>query len=295
MQNKKSAYRITTDTMSDMPKEYLQEHGIETISLTYTIGDEVYGKENSLTPKAFFDRMREGAVPTSSQFNPEDAAQVFEALIEQYDEDILHLSFTSGLSGSYDSACAGAQLAMKKHPERRVVVVDTLCASLGQGFLLKKAVDLKEQKHYSLDELQDWVEKTKLHMAHVVTVQDLIYLYRGGRVSRTTAFVSGVLDIKPLIHLDNEGKLTAYGKVRGRKKALLALVDAYAKQVGKYLNTGEPVYICHGDCLEDAQFVADQLRERYGITEFLIDFVGPTIGLHTGPGVISIFFLGDYR
>lgn len=291
----KLGYRITTDNMTDLGEQCMRELGIETISLSYTLEGKSYDKTNSLPPKEFFDRMRAGATPTSSQFNPEDAVKVFEEVIEKYDQDILHISFSSGLSGSCASAFAGAKLAMERHPGRRVIVVDSLCASLGQGYLLTRTLKTLEEQPMGIDELKDWLEATKLHIGHLVTVDDMIYLYRGGRISRTAAFVSGVLDIKPMIHLDNDGKLTAYGKVRTRRKALLKLVDDMATQSGNRMTPDLPVYICHGDCLKDAEFVRDQIKQRFGTTEFVIEFVGPTIGLHTGPGLVAIFFMADYR
>lgn len=294
MNSNKNAYRITTDTMSDLPDSFLAEHEVETISLSYLIDGKSYDKTNALPPEEFFSLMRRGTVPTSSQLTPSGALKVFESLIEKYDQDIVHISFSSALSGSHQSALIGAKMAMELHPERRVVVLDPLVASLGQGMLVVNMLEMRD-KGYSLDELVDWINETAPHICHLFTVEDLIYLYRGGRVSRTKAFVSGVLDIKPMMHLSNEGQLIPRDKVRGRKKSLLALVDGYDKQVGKYRDPKAPVYICHGDCLEDAEFVRDQLKQRHGIENFLINFVGSTIGLHTGPGLVAIFFMGDYR
>lgn len=288
-------YRITTDNMTDLGESFMRDHGIETISMSYIIEGKSYDMSNSLPPKEFFDRMRAGATPTSSQYTPEGTFKMFDALIRKYDQDVLHISFSSKLSASCDSAFLGAKQAMARHPGRRVIVVDSLCASLGQGYLVVKMLEALEKQPMSIDELKDWLEATKLHIGHLVTVDDIVYLYRGGRVSRTAAFVSGVLDIKPMIHLDDNGKLSPYGKVRGRRKALLKLVDDMAAQCGNRMTPDQPVFICHGDCLADAEFVRDQIKERFGTTHFLIDYVGPVIGLHTGPGLVAIFFMADYR
>ncbi|MDL2206714.1 DegV family protein [Eubacteriales bacterium OttesenSCG-928-N13] len=292
MNIKNTQYRITTDNMSDLSPAFLKEHEVEIVSLSYTIGDEVFNNTNSLTPKEFFDRMRHGAVPTSSQFNPDDASQMFDRVIEEHDCDIVHISFSTGMSGCYGSAVSGAEMTEAKYPGRRVVVIDSLCGSLGQGLLLDKALQ-QQKKGASMDELISWLERNKRHVCHLLTVEDIIYLYRGGRVSRTAAFVSGVLGIKPMIHVNDEGRLVPYGKVRGRKKSLFTLLDDMAKHIGNSQN--DTFYITHGDCLEDAQFMVDQVRERFGITASVIEQVGPTIGAHTGPGLIAIFFMGDYR
>ncbi len=294
MEAKKAGFCITTDTMSDLPEAYLREHGIELLSLTYTIDGQTYNKDNTLTFKEFYDRMRKGSQPTTSQFNPEDAEAVFSRMIEETNQDILHLSISSALSGSCQSAQAAAISLKEKYPDRRILVFDTLGASLGQGLMCAQAVDMRAQ---GLD-VQDAFEKLTLlrpHVAHVLTVEDIIYLYRGGRVSRTTAIVGGMLDIKPLIHVDDEGRLIPFGKVRGRRRSLLALVDSMEKQLRNYRDRNKVIYISHADAEDDAKFLAEQIKQRLGFAEFVITPLGTTIGAHTGPGLIALFFLGDHR
>lgn len=289
-----SDFIITTDTTSDLPADYVKEHHIGMISLSYTINGSTYNWENPLPVKDFYDCMREGSLPTTSQANPAEAGAVFESILTGQDADILHIAFSSGLSGSYNSAKIAASELQEKYPGRRIIVIDSLCASLGEGLLVHKAVTMKEQG-CSILETADWLEANKLHLVHNFTVNDLFHLYRGGRVSKTAAFIGTMISLKPILHVDNEGHLIPLSKVRGRKKALLTLVDAMDKQVGSWRDKNDVVFISHGDCIEDAQFVADRIKEQFGYDSFLINYVGPTIGAHTGPGVVALFYMGDYR
>lgn len=285
---------ITTDTTSDLPADYVKEHHIGMLSLSYTINGSTYTWENPLPVKDFYDCMREGSLPTTSQANPAEAGAMFEAILTEQNTDILHIAFSSGLSGSYNSARMAALELQEKYPDRRIIVIDSLCASLGEGLLVHKAVTMKEQG-CSILEVADWLEENKLHLVHNFTVNDLFHLYRGGRVSKTAAFVGTMISLKPILHVDNEGHLIPLSKVRGRKKSLIALVDAMDKQLGSWRDKNDIVFISHGDCIEDAQFVADRIKEQFGYDSFLINYVGPTIGAHTGPGVVALFYMGDYR
>ena len=177
---------------------------------------------------------------------------------------------------------------------RSIIVIDSLCASLGEGLLVHKAVMLKESGK-SFSETADWIEKNKLHIVHNFTVDDLNHLYRGGRVSKATAFLGTIVNIKPILHVDDEGHLIPLSKVRGRKKSLIALVDSMEQQMGTWKEKNDIVFISHGDSLADAKFVATLIKERFGIDSFLINYVGSTIGAHSGPGTIALFYLGDYR
>ena len=196
------------------------------------------------------------------------------------------------MSGTYHSICLAAEELREKYPEATISVVDSLCASMGEGLLIHKAAMLKEAGK-SLQEVTQWLEENKLHLCHNFTVDDLFFLHRGGRVSKTTAIVGSALGIKPVLHVDNEGKLVPVGKVRGRKQSLIALVDRMVKQVQGVEN--DIVFISHGDCLEDAEFVRDQIKERLGIQNFMINYIGPTIGSHSGPGTVALFFMGQSR
>ena len=287
-------YIITTDTTADLPADYVAQHHLGMLSLTYTIDGSTYNWENPLPTKEFYDYMRSGSMPTTSQVNPEEAAELFERIITEQDSDILHIAFSSGLSGSYNSARIAAEELSEKYPDHRIVVIDSLCASLGEGLFVHKAVTLKEQGR-TLDEVAGWLEENKLNLVHNFTVNDLFHLYRGGRVTKTAAFVGTVINIKPILHVDNEGHLIPLSKIRGRKKSLTALVDSMEKQIGSWRDRNDIIFISHGDCLEDAQYVADLIKERFGYETFLINYVGPTIGAHTGPGVVALFYMGDYR
>lgn len=285
---------ITTDTTADLPESYVLEHNLGMLSLTYTLDDVTYDWEHPLDVKLFYEKMRSGSLPTTSQVNPETAKAAFKEFAEKNQSDVLHIAFSSGLSGSYASAQIAANELEEEGFPYRIVVIDSLCASLGEGLLVHKAVGMCENGA-SLDETAKWVEENKLHIVHNFTVDDLNHLYRGGRVSKTAAVLGTVINIKPILHVDNEGHLIPLSKVRGRKKSLITLVDSMEKQMGSYRDQNDIVFISHGDSLEDAQFVADLIKKRIGIDTFLINYVGSTIGAHSGPGTIALFYLGEYR
>lgn len=285
---------ITTDTTSDLPADYVAQHKLGIMSLTYTIEGNTYTWEHPLPVKEFYSMMRQGSLPTTSQVNPKEAGEILETIIKEQDADILHIAFSSGLSGSYNSVRIAAEELAEKYPDNRIIVVDSLCASLGEGLLVHKAVTMKESGK-SLDETAAWIEENKLHLVHNFTVDDLYHLYRGGRVSKTAAFVGTMINLKPILHVDNEGHLIPLSKVRGRKKSLIALVDNMEKQIGSWRDKNDMIFISHGDSLEDAQFVAELIKKRFGYDSFLINYVGSTIGAHSGPGTIALFYMGDYR
>lgn len=287
-------YVITTDTTSDLPADYVAQHKLGIMSLTYTIEGNTYTWEHPLPVKEFYSMMRQGSLPTTSQVNPKEAGEILETIIKEQDADILHIAFSSGLSGSYNSVRIAAEELAEKYPDNRIIVIDSLCASLGEGLLVHKAVTMKESGK-SLDETAAWIEENKLHLVHNFTVDDLYHLYRGGRVSKTAAFVGTMINLKPILHVDNEGHLIPLSKVRGRKKSLIALVDNMEKQIGSWRDKNDMIFISHGDSLEDAQFVAELIKKRFGYDSFLINYVGSTIGAHSGPGTIALFYMGDYR
>ena len=286
-------YIITTDTTADLPEDYIKKHDLGIMSLTYTLEGTTYSKDNPLDVRLFYEKMRNGSMPTTSQVNPENAKNIFLPYLKD-GYDILHIAFSSGLSGSYNSTRIAAEELSEEFPDRKITIIDSLAASLGEGLLVHKAVMLKEQGA-DLDTVADWVEQNKLHIVHNFTVDDLFHLHRGGRVSKATAILGTMINVKPILHVDDEGHLIALSKVRGRKKSLQALVDSMEKQMGTYKNQNDIVFISHGDSLADAQYVADLVKQRFGIDSFLINYVGPTIGAHSGPGTIALFYMGDYR
>mgnify|MGYP003254873059 FL=1 len=286
-------YIITADTTTDLPEDYIKKHDLGIMSLTYTLEGTTYSKDNPLDVRLFYEKMRNGSMPTTSQVNPENAKNIFLPYLKD-GYDILHIAFSSGLSGSYNSTRIAAEELSEEFPDRKITIIDSLAASLGEGLLVHKAVMLKEQGA-DLDTVADWVEQNKLHIVHNFTVDDLFHLHRGGRVSKATAILGTMINVKPILHVDDEGHLIALSKVRGRKKSLQALVDSMEKQMGAYRSQNDIVFISHGDSLADAQYVADLVKQRFGIESFLINYVGPTIGAHSGPGTIALFYMGDYR
>lgn len=284
-------YIISTDSTADLPASYVKEHDIAIQFLSYAFGDTVYSLNNQLDPHDFYDRMRSGEMPTTNACIPDEVQNSFEAYLKE-GYDILHISFSSGLSASHNNARIAANELAEQYPDRKIILVDSLCASLGQGLFVHYAVTMKEQGK-SIEEVAAWLEENKLHLCHQFTVDDLFHLHRGGRVSKATAIIGTLINVKPVLHVDNEGHLTSVCNVRGRKKALLKLVELMGEQIDGYQN--DIVFISHGDCLEDAEFVAAQVKERFGIQNFLIDYVSPTIGAHSGPGTVALFYLGNTR
>lgn len=288
-------FKLVTDNTADLSDEYLKQNGIEYMSLSYILEGVVYGKDNEMNWQIFYHMMREGKMPTTSQINPEDAKEFFEQCILE-NKEILYICFSSGLSGTMNSARIAAQQIMEEHPDVKIVVFDSLSASLGEGLVVHKAIQMRDAGK-SLDETVAWLEEHVQNFVHVFTVDDLFHLYRGGRVSKTTAIVGTLASIKPKLHVDNEGHLTVIGKVRGRKKALNALVDYMEEKMGFWAeeNQKDYVFISHGDALEDAEYVRDKVKERFGFENFIINNIGPTIGTHSGPGTIALFFMGESR
>jgi DegV family protein with EDD domain len=232
-------------------------------------------------------------MPTTSQINPEEAKEKLTEYLE-ISKNIIHIAFSGGLSGTYNSVRLAAEEILEERPDCRITVIDSLAASMGEGLLVHKALE-KQAEGLSYDELVAWIEANKLHVCHYFTVDDLFHLYRGGRVSKTAAVLGTMINLKPVLHVDNDGHLIPLSKVRGRKKSLNALVDQMEKQMGSYRDQNDIVFISHGDCLEDATYVQEQVRKRFGIERFLISPVGPTIGAHSGPGTLALFFMGDAR
>lgn len=284
-------YIITSDNTTDLPQEFIEKNNLPLAFLSYSIEGKEYSQEDGLEIGEFYRLMREGKMTKTGMVNPEGARALFEPVLQQ-GYDILHLAFSSGLSGTLASCETAAQELREEYPERRIEVVDTLAASLGEGLIVYKALKLKSEGK-SMDEVLQWVQEQKLHLCHYFTVDDLHFLHRGGRVSKAAAVMGTMLGIKPVLHVDNDGHLIPLTKVRGRRQSLTKLVD-YMQELAKgYEN--DIIFISHGDCIEDAQYVADQVRSRMGIQNFIINHVGPTIGAHSGPGTVALFFFGDHR
>ena len=284
-------YVITVNSTVDLPKEWLAERNVPVVPLRYTIDGQTYEDMDGLSSKEFFQTLREGKMAVTSQVNPEEAKEALEGFVKE-GKDVLHLAFSSALSGTCNSMKIAAEELMEEYPGSKVIVIDTLCACLGEALLLYKTLKQKESGK-TLEETAKWVEENKLHICHNVTVDDLNHLHRGGRVSKATAVLGTMVQIKPIIHRDSNGALQVIGKERGRKKALNKIVDMAVKQAEGWDN--DIIMITHGDCIEDAEYVASLVRQKMGIDNILINNIGTVIGSHTGPGVVAVFCMGNER
>ena len=290
-------FEIVTDSCCNLLEDMIDGFGIHVLPLTFMVDgeDEVYqsylkGERTDL--KQFYTMMREGKVFKTSLPNLAESEALFRELLGS-GRDVLYIAFSSGLSGTYQALSLMAAQLQEEFPERKIHVVDSLAASGGQGLLVWYAVQ-HARAGESIDQVRDWLEENKLHLAHWFTVDDLMFLFRGGRVSKTAAWAGTLLNIKPVLHVDDEGHLIPMEKVRGRKKSLNALIDHMEKSANKPISD-QMIFITHGDCIEDAEYVAAKIKERFGVKEVVINYVDPVIGAHSGPGTMALFFLADKR
>ena len=268
-------YMISTDTSCDFPYEYVQQHQLPLVTLFYSI-DDVMGPDGSPTLenlKSFYNKMRQGAPTKTQQASIEDTEKLFRTILSK-GVDLLHIAFSSGLSGTANAARLAAETLKEEFPDRKIRM---------------------KEAGKSIEEVAQWLEENIPHLCHLFTVEDLKYLQRGGRISKTTALVGTMIGIKPVLHVDDEGKLVPLAKVRGRKQSLQALVDRMEQQIGSYRDSKQRIFISHGDCEEDARYVAELVKQRFGYEDFMISFIGPTIGSHAGPGTVALFFMGEKR
>ena len=286
-----SNYQIITDSGCDLPLEMQQQLDVNMVSLTLQFRGKELQDSVGEDITSLYEGLRAGEVASTSAVNPDTWSGIMEAAL-QAGKDALVMAFSSGLSTTYQSAVIASQDLKEKYPQRRIRVVDTRSASLGQGLLVWYACQ-KRDEGMTLDQLADWVEETKYRLCHWFTVDDLMYLKRGGRVSAATAIVGTMLGIKPVMHMDDEGHLINVGKARGRK----ASIEALAEKLGQLGLPGQnkKVFICHGDCLEDAKQLEAIVKEKYGVEEAFIGYTGAVIGSHSGPGTLALFFLGEKR
>ena len=286
-----SAYKIITDSGSDLTEQMLEELKVAKVSLSVLFRGESRPDSVDEGIRSFYDALRAGEISTTSAVNPDGWASAIEPVL-QAGQDALVMAFSSGLSTTYQSAVIAAGELTEKYPERKVLVVDTLCASLGEGLLVWYACK-KRDEGLDLEALRDWLEENKLYLCHWFTVDDLMFLKRGGRVSAATALVGTMLQIKPVLHVDDEGHLINVGKARGRKASIDALATKVAELGGGFEN--ETMFISHGDCIGDAQYLASVLKEKYGVKHVHINHVGAVVGSHSGPGTLALFFMGKHR
>lgn len=285
------SYQILTDSCCDFPPQRYQELGLISLPLSITFRGETYPDRNDDSLRDMYAGLRAGEAASTAAANPQQWEEALEPVLAS-GEDALILAFSSGLSTTYQSACIAADEMKERFPERKILVVDSLCASLGQGLLAYYAAR-KRDEGLGLEELKAWLEDNKLHLCHWFTVNDLMYLKRGGRINAATAIMGTMLSIKPILHVDNEGHLVSVGKARGRKASIAALADKAAELGKGYDNS--LMFISHGDCREDAQALAELVKERCGAKEVYINYVGAVIGSHSGPGTLALFFLGQHR
>lgn len=284
-------YQIITDTCCDFPNEMYDQLGVTAVPLSVLYKGENYENYTEQWLKELYAGLRSGESASTSAINPDRWASYMEPVLKE-GKDVLVLSFSSGLSTTYQSAMIAADELREKYPDRQIRVVDTLCASLGQGLFVHYACQ-KRDEGMTLDELTAWCEDNKLKLCHWVIADDLMYLMRGGRVSAASAVAGTLLQIKPLIHVDNAGKLIPVGKLRGRKAAIKMLCD----KVGQTGIDGanDTIFICHGDCEEDAKTLEAMLKEKYGTKNVFYYYIGAVIGSHAGPGTMAVFYLGTER
>ena len=284
-------YTLFCDTTCDLPEERLAKMDCKLLPLTFEIDGKPYTTAD-ISMQEFYRRMREDAVTKTSQIAVGVCEDAFEEEIKN-GRDVLYLAFSSGLSGTYNSANIAKNNLMEKYPEAKIVVVDSLSASSGEGLLLIYA-EQKKREGLTIDQLEAWIEVNRYKICHVFTVDDLKYLFRGGRVSRAAALAGTVLGIKPVLNVDNDGHLIPQDKVRGRKQSINRLGDMIRERKGN--NENKIVTMSHGDCIEDAKYAEKMLKEIFGEdTEVVIAYTGPVIGAHSGPGTLALFFRGDYR
>ena len=285
-------YKIITDSSSDINKNTLDEWGVGLVELSFrfTDAEKVYSGYD-MPISEFYGAMRAGRVAKTSAANTETFREVFEEQLKA-GEDVLYLAFSSGLSATYNAARLAAAALASEYPDRKIITVDTLAASAGQGLLVYFAA-LKKKAGATIDEVAEYIEGIKLNLAHWFTVEDLVYLKRGGRVSAAAAFFGNMLGIKPVLHVDNEGHLVPVEKVRGRRTSLNTILDNYGKTA---IDPEKgPVFISHAECMADVEYFCAELERRYGVKVELIADVGTVIGAHSGPGTFAFFFLAKER
>ena len=289
-----SDFVILTDSSADLSENMAQQLDVRVLPLSFLLDERAYHNypdNREMDPHVFYERLRKGDVATTNAVNVAQYAEELESLL-QAGRDVLILAFSSGLSTTYNSSLIAVEDLREKYPERKLYTVDTLCASLGQGLLVWYAAR-ERAKGRSIEQVRDWAEEHKLNICHQFTVDDLHFLKRGGRISAATAVVGSMLQIKPVLHVDNEGHLINIGKARGRQASLKALVDRMEQTAID--PAGQTVFISHGDCPEDAETVKAMVKERFGVKDVYINYVGPVIGAHSGPGTLALFYVGTER
>ncbi len=289
-------YIIMTDSCCDLNQQEVEELDLTVLPLSFTIeGRTLLNTPDcaDMTPEEFFQKIAAGADCTTAAVNVGQFTDAMKAALSE-EKDILCICFSSALSTTYQSACIAANDLRAEHPEAKIIVIDSLSASRGQGMLLYRAVRERREKGLAIEALADYVRSIIQSQCHWFIVDDLNHLKRGGRVSAAAALAGTVLGIKPVMHTDSEGRLTPVSKARGTKAALRALVDKVA-EIGVEPDKNQPMFICHANCPDSVAYVKELLKERFGVTDVRADFIGPVIGAHTGCGTLGLFFVGTER
>jgi len=284
---------LILDSCTDLPYSFIKEHNIPVINFTFHFkgSDNIDDFGQSMDFKTFYDAVRKGEMATTSQVNADVYTKAFRPFVEQ-NRPVIYLCFSSALSGSYNSAVMARDMLLDEYPESDITVIDTKAASMGEGLIAWYAVKMLEEGS-GKDEIVQWVETNKLKVAHWFTVEDLNHLKRGGRVSGTAAFIGTMLDIKPILHVDDEGRLVPVTKVKGRKRSIKTLFEKLEESI---VNPEDQViFISHGDSHNDAEYLAGLIRAKYNVRDIIINQIGPVIGAHSGPGTLALFFIADKR
>ncbi|HCW52712.1 MAG TPA: fatty acid-binding protein DegV [Clostridium sp.] len=283
---------ISTDSTADLSLDYIRENNIGIYPLYYNIdGIEYVPGICDMPVKEFYENMQNGKMPTTSAANPKYVMeQMRKAVSDGY--DVLHISLSSGLSSSYNNTAICAMDIMDEYEESNIKVIDSLCATVGQGLLVYKAVEMKKEGK-TIDEIAEWLNENKKYIVHQFIVDDLFHLVRGGRVTKSAAFVGTVLKVQPILFLNDEGKIEPMGKIRGRKKALNTLADNIEEKTKNF--PLDEVFISHADCIEEAEYVAERIKNKYGVKNIVINDICPTVGAHTGKGVVVAAYFGNER
>ena len=288
------SYKIFADASCNLSVDMLNDLGVDYRSLTMIIdGEEInnYLADEKFSFKGFYDRLRNKEHIKTSLLNVEEFTVAFDEILSG-GEDVLAILISSGISGTYQAAKIAADDLREKYPERNIIVIDSLAASIGHGLLVYYAAKM-QQEGKSIDEVADFIYKNRLKLVHKFTVDDLFFLKRGGRLSGGVAVIGTILQIKPVLHVDDNGKLISQAKVNGRKKSLNALFENFKENVVDPEN--QVLAICHGDCLEDAEYLANKIRNEYNVKDIIINYCDPVIAAHAGPGVLALFYLGNER
>lgn len=285
------SYVIFSDSGSDYSDEMARKQNVKIIPLSYIINGKEYNFVSDELMKETYAALRRKENITTSCANEFTIYSLLEDELRK-GNDVLYLAFSSGLSATYENASKACEALRKRYPERKIYLIDSLSASLGQGLLLSYACEFRDQGE-TIEDIANFLEANKLRMSHLFTVDEMFYLYRNGRITKATYLVARFAKIKPIMHTDDEGKLTAIDKVVGRKRALSTIIDKVVETIDE--PEKQYVYISHGDCIKEAEYVRDELSKRIKVKGFYIGYISPVIGVHSGPGTLAVFYLSKHR